>query len=310
MPFAPEFDDVYSIIKTTVESAINAPSGRCFRLDESRPAGRITDRLIMELRAATICVADLTETKPNVMWELGFAMALGKPTIIITQNPGPLPFDIHDMQTIRYQRTRLNATLSGDLKQAVLDTLGQVSLDAGAPADNNAVVLGAMLSEISQLKSIVAEVVAWKENGIRSNSAPVPELQALTGNWFNTESGSHVYSRVIRGELVSPYCYRGNDELTGIYFGWRRTGEYWYARFQWVEQPISGFTFLRMNSLENMSGAWWYSEDEGSGDAPPLGNGGIPSNWIRNNVEVPSWAEKFFCEVEEEGLASKLARLR
>ena len=43
MPFAADFDDVYAVIKATVETAAVDIEGRCFRLDESRPAGRITD---------------------------------------------------------------------------------------------------------------------------------------------------------------------------------------------------------------------------------------------------------------------------
>lgn len=91
MPFATDFDDVYAVIKATVESSTTDAKGRCFRLDESRPAGRITDRLLTELRSATICIADLTENKPNVMWELGFAMALEKPVIIVTQSVATMP---------------------------------------------------------------------------------------------------------------------------------------------------------------------------------------------------------------------------
>jgi hypothetical protein len=61
MRFAADFEDVYAVIKATVESSVGAKKGRCFRLDESRPAGRITDRLLAELRSATICIADLTD---------------------------------------------------------------------------------------------------------------------------------------------------------------------------------------------------------------------------------------------------------
>jgi hypothetical protein len=67
MPFAEEFDDVYGVIKQVVESATGTNDGRCFRLDEARPAGRITDRLLGELRSATLCVADITGAKPNVI---------------------------------------------------------------------------------------------------------------------------------------------------------------------------------------------------------------------------------------------------
>src|SRR5687768_3561301 len=108
MPFAREFEDVYSTIKMSVADAVADQPLKCFRLDESRPAGRITERLIQELQSATLCVADLSGGKANVMWEVGYAMALGKPTILITQDKGELPFDIHDMLSIQYERSHLS----------------------------------------------------------------------------------------------------------------------------------------------------------------------------------------------------------
>src|SRR6476469_6130066 len=123
MPFAQEFDDVYAIIKTSVESVTSAFGGKCFRLDEARPAGRITQRLLQELEAADLCIADITGCKPNVMWELGYAMALAKPTIIVTEHAADLPFDIKDMQSLEYQRARLSVSLGEPLKRMVVDTL-------------------------------------------------------------------------------------------------------------------------------------------------------------------------------------------
>jgi len=134
MPFASEFDDVYATIKGVIESSTMTQNGRCFRLDDARPAGRITDRLLSELRAATLCVADLTGNKPNVMWELGFAMALGKPTIVVTQTLDDLPFDIKDMQSIEYQRHHLNSSLSIPLLTSRL-RIGQPTAAQGLELD-------------------------------------------------------------------------------------------------------------------------------------------------------------------------------
>lgn len=312
MPFAADFDDVYAIIKATVETAAADTNGRCFRLDESRPAGRITDRLLTELRSATICIADLTENKPNVMWELGFAMALEKPTIIVTQSVATLPFDIKDMQSIEYSRNRLSASLGTPLKQSLLDTFGALSAKAYSPSNADAATVGTLLNEVSQLKHMVAEAVsAWKADEAKAPQSSQLELQALAGHWFNTESGSHAYSRMVRGELVSPYCFGGDTDLTGVYFGWRRTGEYWFARYQWLHSTLSGFSFLRMESFEKMTGAWWSSEQESHGaDAPPR-SAGVSANWVKQaGTPIPSWAEDFFQEVEREGLASLLTACR
>jgi hypothetical protein len=309
MPFATDFDDVYSVIKNTVEGSADSIKGRCFRLDESSPAGRITDRLVAELRSATICIADLTENKPNVLWELGFAMALEKPTIIVTQSVATLPFDIRDMQSIEYTRTHLSTTLIAPLRQSLLDTLGTLSTKKVAPEKLNDITVGSLMHEVSQLKNIVAEAVnAWRPDGPPTERSQ-RELLPLVGHWFNTDSKSHVYSRVIRGELVSPYCYGGNEVMTGVYFGWRRTGEYWFARYQWLQSKISGFSFLRMDALDVMSGAWWSSDQETAGADFPPQSAGVPAKWIKQtDYATPPWADEFFRKVEHEGLASLLAR--
>jgi hypothetical protein len=246
------------------------------------------------------------------MWELGFAMALEKPTIIVTQDVSALPFDIKDMQNIEYNRIRLNSTLAVPLKQSLLDTLSMISQGANSSVAGAADAMANMLAEISQLKHMVAGAVsAWKSDEAKILLPSELELQALAGHWFNTESRSHIYSRIIRGELVSPYCYGTQSHLTGVYLGWRRMGEYWFARYQWIETNISGFSFLKMESLDKMTGAWWYSDAENNEANSPPGNGGVTANWVRKSLSsTPAWAEEFFKEVEREGLASALAKLR
>ena len=124
MPFAHEFDDVYASIKSAVMTSVPGEHVECFRLDEIKSAGRITDDLVRELHRSTVCIADLTANKPNVMWEVGYAMALKKPLLFVTQNVHELPFDIKDMRTIGYDRQSLSHSLLAPLSQAFRDTLG------------------------------------------------------------------------------------------------------------------------------------------------------------------------------------------
>ncbi|WP_428507808.1 hypothetical protein [Roseateles sp.] len=313
MPFAPEFDDVYATIKSTVESVAPVEGGRCFRLDDSRPAGRITDRLLAELKSATVCIADITNQKPNVMWEIGFAMALSKPTLIITQDLGHLPFDIKDMQSLEYDRSRLNATLASPLKRSLLDTLSSLQNTNSTPAasadDRNSEAVGSLMAEVAELKTMVSEVVtAWKE---RENflPAPIADTRQLEGDWLSKESGSHVYARSIHGQLIAPYCFGGDDGLTGVYYEWRRIGEYWFAKYKWLDADLSGFSFLRMQSVDLMNGAWWSSEQEvGVQKAPPK-SAGVTSTWIRRKgAKTPKWATAFFKRLEIEGVETVLSR--
>jgi nucleoside 2-deoxyribosyltransferase len=123
MPFRTEFDDVYDSIKLAVTSAAIGENLSCSRLDEVRSAGVITEDLLTEIRSAALCVADVTESNPNVMWEMGFAAALQKPTIAISQQGSRLPFDISNIRTLFYDRQKLAATLRASLTEATKETL-------------------------------------------------------------------------------------------------------------------------------------------------------------------------------------------
>jgi hypothetical protein len=311
MPFASDFDDVYSVIKSTVESANRDVESRCFRLDESRPAGRITDRLLSELRSATICVADLTGTKPNVMWEVGFAMALSKPTVLITQDLSQLPFDLKDMQSLQYDRHHLSTSLSQPLKRSIIDTLDSILQETrlGTSTKNSGVdLVGTMMAELTELKSMVSSVVnSWSAN--KSEVVSTEDLRSLEGNWVTQDDNSHVYSRIIDGTLIAPYCYSGNYELTGVYYGWCPMGEYWFGRYHWFGSEIAGFSFLRRESIDVLSGAWWSSEDEVLGAVKPPKTAGVPSTWIRQpTTNAPNWATTCLSEIEQLGLSTYLKK--
>jgi len=69
MPFKNDFNDVYFFIKEAVKNSVPGEKIECFRLDEKKAAGKITDDLINSIETSTFCIADLTGNNPNVMWE-------------------------------------------------------------------------------------------------------------------------------------------------------------------------------------------------------------------------------------------------
>jgi hypothetical protein len=317
MPFAAGFDDVYESIKAGVEGALATSGGRCFRLDESRPAGRITDRLLKELQSASLCVADLTGARPNVMWETGYAMALGKPIIIVTQNLQDVPFDLKDMQSLHYDRGRLSGTLSGPLRRMIIDTVAAFqspAAAAGSPPDPNAELVAELRDQVSELKSIVAQAVRFWSPGVPQPEPTTDEarrLAGLEGAWLSRVTGSHIYASVVNGELVAPYCHNGDSALVGVYHGWTMVGEHWFARFMWFDGSFSGFSFLKQESPDLVTGAWWhdYQLKEVDVTAPPPMNSGVPAAWERRRVaEYPAWATRFIEDVRREGLKNAMKR--
>lgn len=311
MPFAKEFDDVYAAIKTNVEAIISSRGGRCFRLDESRPAGPITDRLLREIRSAAFCVADVTGNIPNVMWEVGYAMALGKPIILMTQKISELPFDIKDLQSLEYDRSQISRTLGDALRKTVLDTVQILDVNQSNqdPLKEQNEFVGTLLTEIADLKNMIGNMVKVWEPSNRINEDASKGAAVLQGAWINNAGGIHLYAKIINNELVAPYCFWGNSHLTGVFYSWRRAGEYWFARFAWIDDDISGFAFVKQDSIDSLTGAWWGDEDyETVPDVPPRHAGTNISLERDMNVAYPGWAIRFFDTVQELGLAATLAR--
>jgi hypothetical protein len=64
--------------------------------------GSITKQIINEIFISDLVIANLTNTNPNVMYELAFRHCVGKPTIQIAEKGTRIPFDIGTERTILY----------------------------------------------------------------------------------------------------------------------------------------------------------------------------------------------------------------
>ena len=100
MPFSKQFD----YVKDAIREAVNGAKGSLLfdYAGDYYHSGKITNEIADMIRKAHICIADITDKNPNVIWELGFAIDLDKPIIIITQSMDDMFFDVKDFRTIRY----------------------------------------------------------------------------------------------------------------------------------------------------------------------------------------------------------------
>jgi nucleoside 2-deoxyribosyltransferase len=95
-PFDKRFDD-------TIAPAIEEAGLEPYRVDRDPAATVLTDSLHDEIRSATVCFADISTHNPNVMYELGYAIALGKDVVLVSTRDAPrFPFDIQHRQIITY----------------------------------------------------------------------------------------------------------------------------------------------------------------------------------------------------------------
>jgi len=140
MPFDETFDRVYAAVRRTVEASVPHRNIRCTWLKDEHAAGRITDDIIDGITRSALSVSDLTSANANVMWETGYAMAAGKPTILISQDIERLPFDLRVHRVHRYDAAALE-TLGPTLAEAVRQTLAryQVSTRSAPSAPSESV---------------------------------------------------------------------------------------------------------------------------------------------------------------------------
>lgn len=114
MPFDEKFDDVYKLgIK---QSCVDA-GAYCERVDEQIFNETILERIYNQISKADVVIADMTGRNPNIFYEVGYAHALGKTTVLLTQEASDIPFDLKHYPHIIYNNKILK--LKDELTQRV-----------------------------------------------------------------------------------------------------------------------------------------------------------------------------------------------
>jgi hypothetical protein len=102
MPFASELKPIYD---NHIRKTVKALNLSIVRADDFFSQESIMDEIWSAIACATILIADCTNKNPNVFYEIGLAHAIGKPVILITQNPDDVPFDLRHRRYIQYAYT-------------------------------------------------------------------------------------------------------------------------------------------------------------------------------------------------------------
>ncbi len=102
MPFTESWSqNVRDVIEQAARSVRQSHANLTWdRADDFTDAGRITDQIMRAIERSDMIVADVTNSNPNVMFELGYADALAKPIIVLNQQVDTAPFDIKNWRQI------------------------------------------------------------------------------------------------------------------------------------------------------------------------------------------------------------------
>jgi hypothetical protein len=114
MPFDSKFDDIY---KFGIKKACEDCGAYCERVDEQIFVESMIERIYNQISKADIIIADMTGRNANVFYEVGYAHALGKTVIMLTQEADDIPFDLKHYQHIIYGSSI--AKLQDDLKPKI-----------------------------------------------------------------------------------------------------------------------------------------------------------------------------------------------
>jgi nucleoside 2-deoxyribosyltransferase len=123
MPFSPEFDDVWI---GGIKRACQDDSIAALRVDQVSLSSWITDDVEEFVKKSTTVISDVTGSNPNVLFELGYALAKGKDPIIICQHQdsSKIPFDIAGIRHLGYENSwRGIEQLAKELKKYLVATI-------------------------------------------------------------------------------------------------------------------------------------------------------------------------------------------
>jgi len=122
IPFTPDFEDVWT---GGIQRACKENDFAALRVDQVSLSSWITDDVEEYIKKSTTVIADVTGNNPNVLFELGYALAKGKDPIIIVQRESSekVPFDITGLRHIEYEDSWKGIEqLAKDLKKYLVMT--------------------------------------------------------------------------------------------------------------------------------------------------------------------------------------------
>jgi len=100
MQFGPQYDDVY---RDVVRGVCDEYEVNSLRADDVAGPGFIIADIIREIASSQLIIADITPNNPNVYFEVGYALAMKKPTILLARKGTPLPFDVAGFRVLFYE---------------------------------------------------------------------------------------------------------------------------------------------------------------------------------------------------------------
>jgi hypothetical protein len=196
---------------------------------------RISKRIVGNIFRQDIVVADISDLNPNVMLELGLRLASKKPTVVIFNKGGKIPFDINDVEAIPYPgdlnilemeaffekfSNLLKARLAAFKAGTYEPYLGDVVVEVLEPQTKEISVENLVLERLDELNGRMSRIErnsgrSWRE-GPTSASAP-GKSRAHIYAWIPIENAEEFEASL--GRIVSKRAEidRGDKRFYKLY---------------------------------------------------------------------------------------------
>ncbi|MGL2964576.1 hypothetical protein ACSVH2_12210 [Flavobacterium sp. RSB2_4_14] len=122
MQFSDEFNNLYTEVIRPICEDNNL---ECERADEFYTSTPIIADIVKSLNDCSIIIAEISPDNPNVFYEVGYAHAINKPTILLCDRKkrDRLPFDISGFRTLFYEDTIAGKTAIEKNLKKFLETM-------------------------------------------------------------------------------------------------------------------------------------------------------------------------------------------
>jgi hypothetical protein len=131
MPIGEESSDTRrrsdQVLKHIIKPAAESCGYAAIRADEIDKPGLITSQVIQRVIDDPLVIADLSETNPNVFYELAIRHAIRKPLVQIIEKGQRIPFDVAGTRTVHVDHRDLDSVSSA--KEEIIRQIKQLEAD-------------------------------------------------------------------------------------------------------------------------------------------------------------------------------------
>jgi len=166
-PFAKEFLHVYEFL---IKPAAERNAATIYRFDEISTPNRIIEGIYEAIENADLIICDITNSNPNVMYELGFAHASRKPVILLTAASEHTPFDITTTRMLFYNPDPLKVSEQvKDLYTLIRDALTDPDSFSARPSTDpsiNTIFISYSHKDVDYLHKLFVHLRPLEKSGI------------------------------------------------------------------------------------------------------------------------------------------------